>query len=510
MDPNGYDGEALSGDLEVSQGALEALLAQRKIDEALRYVTLNAAARRYAEAWRDPDIRTVLFIAPNAVGKTFSTVTLIGWTIWPETAPEWFSKLAKIKFEYFPKSIRLCSTAQEVSEAGSLQLAIRKLWPKGRYSSEKMRKPFPSLFQTDNGWTMDVMTYDQDKSEFEGGDRGLVVFNEPPPEEIYTACIARTRMGGMMVFPGTPLYNSAWIKDKLVDKAIGDKAVALVGGDIEEACKDHSPNGHLRHSEIVRLMTSYDMDEYDARVKGKFMHLSGVIYRTFGPDFVAKRPIPGDPNGLAFMVIDPAGFNKPYAIIWGQVTTNPMNAIRIHAEWPDGSAGPASFFENMKEPGMKLEDYVSLISRVEDRLGFKKEKVHRILDRRFGHNRDITSGLSLRERFDDYGLYFADSYNVPEKQPELQTGVMAVKNYLKVDPVTKSPYFQLDPTCINTRRAFERWSVDPTTQKPKDDVWKNFMDVVRYACAANLTVDMTSSDESWNENRAVSWGTRGR
>ncbi len=502
------DGEALPGDENPDVSGLEQFLADRRKNEALRYVELNAATRRYANAWCHPDVRTVLFIAPNAVGKTYATVTFMGWTIWPETAPDWFRILTVSKFGGFPKAIRLCSTAQEVSESGSLQLAIKKLWPKGRYTSEKMRKPFPSQFKTDTGWTMDVMTYDQSKDEFEGGDRGLVVFNEPPPEEIYTACIARTRMGGLMVFPGTPLYNSAWIKDKLVDKAHGDKTMAVIGGDIEEACKDHSPGGHLKHTEIVRLMSSYDMDEYDARVKGKFMHLSGVIYRTFGPQFVAQKTLPRDPNGLAFMVIDPAGFNKPYAIIWGQVVTAPMNGIRILAEWPDGSAGPQSFFENMKEPGMKLEDYVGLIGRIEDRLGFKKEKVHRILDRRFGHNRDITSGLSLRERFDDYGFYFSDSYNVPEKQPEVATGVMAVKNYLKLDADTKQPFIHLDPSCVNTRRAFERWSVDPNTQKPKDDVWKNFMDVVRYACAANMTVDMAESDATWNEVKVPQWGMR--
>ncbi len=487
---------------------LQRLLEWRKENEQCRYVKFNDCVMRYAKAWTDPEIRTVLFIAPNAVGKTFATVTLMAWTIWPETAPEWCSGILKGKFSSFPKHIRLCSTAQEVSESGSLQLAIKKLWPKGRFTSEKQRKPFPSLFKTDNGWTMEIMTYDQDKKEFEGGDRGVIVFNEPPPENIYTACIARTRMGGLMAFPGTPLYDSAWIKDRLVDKGMNDKATAVIGGELEEACKDHSPNGHLQHAEIDRLKSSYDMDEYDARVKGKFMHLSGVISRTFGPDFVSKRAIPQDPYGLAFQVIDPAGFNKPYAIIWGQIVSNPKDAIRIIAEWPDGSRGPDQYFEHMKEPGMKLEDYIRLIEEVEQRLGFKKEKVHRILDRRFGHNRDITSGLSLRERFDEYGYYFHDSYNVPEKQPELQTGIMAVKNYLKIDEMTGSPCLLLDPSCVNTRRAFERWSVDPQTQKPKDDVWKNFMDVVRYAAAANLSCDQSEPDTVWNALKAPSWGVR--
>ncbi len=85
---------------------------------------------------------------------------------------------------------------------------------------------------------------------------------------------------------------------------------------------------------------------------------------------------------------------------------------------------------------------------------------------------------------------------------------MAVKNYLKIDEMTGSPCLLLDPSCVNTRRAFERWSVDPQTQKPKDDVWKNFMDVVRYAAAANLSCDQSEPDTVWNALKAPSWGVR--
>ena len=54
--------------------------------------------------------------------------------------------------------------------------------------------------------------------------------NEPPPEEIYKRCVARTRGTGKLAFPLTPLTDAAWIKDKLYDRADGKRIVAVVVG----------------------------------------------------------------------------------------------------------------------------------------------------------------------------------------------------------------------------------------------------------------------------------------
>ena len=493
-------------DLDALAEVAELELARRKAEEPLRYVQLNPCTRRYAEAWTDPLKRTVLFIAPNAVGKTYTTVALVGWLMWPDLAPFWFSERMLKKWGQWPKQIRLVSTAEEVAESGSFQAAVKKLWPSKRYTSEKQRKPYPSLFKTDTGFVLDVMTYDQAESEFEGGDRGLIIFNEPPPKPIYSACVARTRMGGMMVFPGTPLYDAAWIKDDLVDKAIQDDSISVIGGELEEACADHSPGGHLPHKEIVRLMNSYDPEQYEARVHGKFMHLSGVIYKSFTRDKYTSKSIPPAQIYTPFQIIDPAGFQKPFSIIWGQVVMDPPHGLRILREWPNGSAGPQFLFENMKDPSMKVEDYAKVFEEVEHSLGFVKDNVTRILDRRYGHVRDNADGKCLREHFADYGYYFTDSYSVPEKIPELRTGVAAVKNYLKLDERTKVPYLVIDQSCLNTIRALERWAVDPKTMKPKDDVWKNFADVVRYLCAAGLQYETRVSDTEWNTAEGPSWG----
>src|SRR5260221_3270070 len=498
-------------DLDYLAESLKEEKSRRLSQEALRYVKLNEANKRYAKEWSDPEKTIIIYPASNNIGKTLTTVTLLGWTIWPQfipsdpkaNLPENFKENILKKLKLIDHSFRVVSTTEEAGKGGSIQRFIKLLWPTDLYKPEKNRKAFESYFEMD-GWLGDVMTYDQEAKEFEGATRGIIIYNEPPPEEVRKACLFRTRMGGFEAFPMTPLTNSAWIKDKLVDRAATDKKIAVVVGDMEEACQEHGVNGHLSHKRIQELIAQMDPDEKDARAHGKFMHLSGLIFKQFSREkFMSKVPFKYDPLGYPFQVIDPGGWNKPYAIIWGQIVNNPKNGMQILREWPDGSLGPNSYFENLKEPNMTDRDDCNLSEKVERELGFEKGKVHRILDKRFGHVQDSTEGRSLRDRFADREYYFTDSYKVPEKMPELQTGVQAIKNYLKTCPASKLPYLCLDPRCINVARAFERWSLHPHTQKPNDDVWKNLIDTERYAAEADL---ICTIPETWDNSSQPSWG----
>ena len=486
---------------EATKSALRAEQIRRKGEEPLRFVEFNDCVRRFADEWINPKIRTLVFRAPNAVGKTWGVVTCIGWTIWPKLSPKWFRDHLLYKWQTFPKSIRLVSTAEEVSMSGSIQEAIKVLWPKKLYEAEKVRKPFFSFFQTSTEFTMDIMTIEQAPSEFEGATRGLIVFNEPPPKPIYTASVARTRMGGMIAFSMTPLYEGAYIKDDIVDEAPNNPSIIEVTGTLEEACKDHSPRGHLRHVEIERLANSYDPDEVASRVHGEYMHLSGRIFKSFSRNlFVSKVPLRAQPLALKFQIIDPAGYNKPFAIIWGQIVMAPIHGIQILAEWPDGSLGKKFYFEHLKDPLMTTKDYTKMFTERERDLKFLKDDVHRILDKRFGKNKDVTSGESLGQNFGNLGYYYFPSYSISDRDSELKTGITAVKDYLLVDPISKLPKLIIDPSCVNTIRAMERWTINPKTNKPHDDVWKNFCDVIRYLCAAHLETFTRIDTNAWNEN----------
>lgn len=475
---------------------------RRRAEEPLRYVKFNPACERYADEWANLDRLIILFLASNAIGKSWSTATLLGWTIWPEMAPPRWRASLEARGNQIHNSFRICSTPAEIGEQGTLQNAIKDLWPKGRYESQKNKKAYDSLFKTDTGWMGDVMSYEQDAKEFEGATRGLIIYNEPPPRPIRKACVYRTRMGGMEVFPATPLADAAWIKDELVDEAPNRKEIALVGGRMEEACKEHSPNGHLAHERIEFLISEMDEDERPAREQGAFMHLSGVILKRFDRRVhMAQTTIPVQPLAPKFQVIDPGGFNKPFFIIWGQVVASPLHGLQILREWPPGSQGKEWLFEKMKQPKMTVADYAKMFKEVEDQLGFVKDDVHRIMDRRFGNNPDLTAGRSLAQEFgEDHDYVFNDSYTVPEKNPEIKTGITNINNYLAIDPLTNAPRMLLDPTCVNTARACERWALDPKTQKPKDDVWKNGVDVVRYVCSANLLYFLREPDDAWNRD----------
>lgn len=489
---------------------LKEELARRKVAEPLRYMEVNPAVERYLKAWANPIKSIVIFPASNAIGKSWGTIIGLGWSIWPDLAPDWFRIPWMKKMVQAPidKSFRICSTPQEVSVLGSLQEGIKALWPQDRYTAENNRKPFPSVFRTDTGWVGDAMSYEQHPDEFEGGTRGIIIYNEPPPKDIRQRCVSRTRMGGMEGFPMTPLANAAWINDDLITR-VDDPAIEVVGGEMEEACKEHSRNGHLPHARIQAMMKEMDPDELEARTKGKFLHLAGLILRGFSRQLhVSKERIPTDPLAPCVQVIDPGGFNKPFAVIWAQVVANPMHGLRILREWPDGSQGPEHFFENIRRPELNIEKYASLFDEIERDLKFPKADVHRIMDRRFGANKDLTAGRDLMDRFGDYGYFFNDSYKVAEKNSEIKTGIENIRQYFRVDPLSNIPFLQVSPNCVNLIRAVERWALDPKTFKPKDDVWKNMCDTLRYLASAGLEYFIREPDQVWNADisQGPAWG----
>ncbi len=136
------------------------------------------------------------------------------------------------------------------------------------------------------------MTYEQDPREFEGVTPGWAWFDEPPPEHIFKATVARMRRGGVIFITATPLAGSAYLYDAFATgnykvvmegeggtKAVYERKVGYVEADIESACKQHGVRGHLEHSDIVNLIAEYSEDERQARIYGKFQHLIGLVFK---------------------------------------------------------------------------------------------------------------------------------------------------------------------------------------------------------------------------------------
>ena len=169
-------------------------------------------------------------------------------------------------------------------------------FPQGRYKATKGNKKFKSQWKTDTGWNFDLMTYEQDAMEFEGVTLGWAWFDEPPPEAIFKATVARMRKGGIIFIGATPLAGSAYMYDafaqgkyevQISSQQNGamvsyTRKVAYIEADIESACKTHGIRGHLNHSDIENIIAEYSEDEKQARIYGKFQHLVGMIFKKLG------------------------------------------------------------------------------------------------------------------------------------------------------------------------------------------------------------------------------------
>ena len=474
----------------LEKNAIYLEMARRRRDEALRYFRPNGGQQRWIDEISRPGAFIVVNGSGNGGGKSYGLIAAFGAIMWPALAAPCFATPAFQSFTY-PKRARIISTPKEVEEVGSLQTAIKEMWPRGRHTAIRKGKSYPSQFDTDTGWIVDVMTYEQDESEFAGPNIGLLGFNEPPPEPIYRESIARTRKGGIILMAMTSLNENPWVVDGILGKADGDK-IRVVFSDIEDNCKQHGTNGHLEHAQIERILEQYDPDERDARKTGRPLSLSGAIWKGFSREVhVAKEPIVPPSEGVAhFQVVDPA-IGKPMAVIWAYVDAT--GVIHIYDEHPEAQ------FEGSKDNGWTVTDYARMFQAREG-----KRDIDRILDRHFGNVRRTLGGLTLKQEFAQAGISFRDSYAMDE---EVETGILKVKEYLRYDktkPIDalNRPRLIVSPTCQNTIKAMERWSRNPKTAKPQED-FKDFADCVRYLVMAEPMVEKA---RDWNSRKIVTWG----
>lgn len=191
--------------------------AFRLMHEKFRYYEPNGACEQYiAEVGSDKRLVT-LFSAANGVGKTAASVNILANIMYGKDNLDnhWFDHPLYREWPY-PKRGRIVSEAANIEK--NVIPSLEEWLPLGRYKAQKGTKSFLSKWETDNGWSFDIMTNDQDPAQFEGPTLGWIWCDEPPTETIYKACISRLRSGGVMFISATPLNGSAWMYDTIVAK----------------------------------------------------------------------------------------------------------------------------------------------------------------------------------------------------------------------------------------------------------------------------------------------------
>lgn len=244
----------------------------------------------------------------------------------------------------------------------------------------------------------------------------------------------------------------------------------IVYADIESCCIEHGVNGYLPHEDIEKKIREYDEEEKEARISGKPIHLSGLVFKTFNRQTHVVDPFDIPDDWTRYCIIDPHD-RKPFMCTWGCVS--PTGKLFIYDEWPSEA------FHKIKSSSLVVGDYVTLIREKE-----RGQRIHdRIIDARFGKKVSSQTGRSIRDMFDDAGMYFHDSYL--DNGGSVDQGHQAVREVLKIGS-DGTPTLRVFSSCQNVVHAFLHYCWDDfkgnekaPKEKPKD-VNKDPIDCVRY------------------------------
>lgn len=428
-----------------------------------------------------------VFSAANWSGKTCTGIIKLAASIWP--SPNVF--LSHLRFR-FPKNSQGRIVSSHTSIDQMIVPEIHKWFPKTRYTSTKGTRSFESRFKTDTGVTFDLMTYDQDPREFESVKLDFVLFDEPPPYRIFNATVARMKPNGIIFIVMTPLSEAAYLFDRISNPwTEHSKSWGTVYADIESACITHGVNGYLPHATIEQKMAEYSPEEREARISGRPMHLSGLVYKTFSRPVHVIPPIPIPSDATIYNVCDPHD-RKPYALGWYFVT--PQEKAYCFDEYPNEP------FHNLKSSRLTVADYAQIIRAKEAEHRLTDRPITRIIDARFAPKPSAQTGTTVRDMFDSHGLHFLNSYT--DNGGSIAQGHDLVRNWLQLKADGK-PSLQIFDTCFNHIYGFEHYTYDdylhPEEQGVREkvkDVHKDFMDLVRYFLGDDPRCYVTPTDAS--------------
>lgn len=419
---------------EKNQSLLKRLKAEKlyrlKYEKYRDYVP-NGKSEVFIRMVGSGDTFISLFSAANGVGKTAVGANILAHLMFPCNNPYFQYKLFR-KFPFLKRG-RIVTDPTTVKSTTINEL--KKWFPKDRYRTNKQGKNYEYFWETDTGWDFDVMTYDQNIKEFESVTLGWAWFDEPPPEAIFKATVSRMRRGGIIFITATPLTGSAWMYDQiLINPVEGQRD--FVEADVEANCKQHGVRGILEHEHIEKMIAEYSEEDKQARVKGKFQHLTGLVHKTFNRKIHVIPPF--DVNYKDFSVIERLDPHPRVndAVLWMATDKNGTKYV-IDELWGDWSTE-------------------ELVRRIK-----KKASDYRVIDRRadpwiFNETKHMNATEnSLSKRLDSLGLKYLPA---SKKRSQAIRRVDDSLKYVERNGVMiRPPELYVFDTCERTIWEFEHW-----------------------------------------------------
>ena len=199
---------------EIPTESLIRSLVIRHKQNPHKYYIPNGKVEEFIKMVGSDKVFVSLFSAANGVGKTAAGCNILAHILFGQSGNKYFDDLPLFTKWSYPRRGRIVSDPTTITQ--TLIPEIKKWLPPNRYRISKSGKNYEYNWLADTGFKFDVMTYEQDISEFESATLGFCWFDEPPPYAIYKATVARMRKGGIIFITATPLKGSAWMYDAFV------------------------------------------------------------------------------------------------------------------------------------------------------------------------------------------------------------------------------------------------------------------------------------------------------
>lgn len=173
------------------------------------------------------------------------------------------------------------------------------------------------ILTLNNGSTCDFLTYEQDKNKHSGTSRHFVWFDEEPTEDVFNEDLARlVDTDGDWYLTLTPLAGLTHLYYTYYEPI-------MINGDIMPSTEiflvDSRENPHIKAEALEELFANMSSEERDARLTGRFLTFSGLIYPEFNDEHIIPPINPDEvKEQLIILGMDHGGTN-PTAWLWGAV-----------------------------------------------------------------------------------------------------------------------------------------------------------------------------------------------
>lgn len=348
--------------------------------------------------------------------------------------------------------------------------------------------------------TIQCLSYDQDLTAFAGSSMHKIIHDELPPSDLYRENQLRTMdVRGQIITAftppdeaGTSRADVSWFFDHVYEPGLPGPHQHP---DIETVVIHTEQNTMLRAEDVAAIAARLTEEQQEVRLKGRFIHLSGVIFNTFTKVpclwcFRCSRrtlPIGGvcpkcDSDDLEEYchVIDPFEIPGNWPVL--QIG-DPHPRKDDELGWFAISPADEVYQCGELNVGGTAQEVKRAIDDWETSRRFGAQIVKRLGDPNILTQSDDRSarGQTLRSLYDRAGLRYDLAID------DINTGIQNVNERLIPDRLTRRPRWFVFNTCPRAIQAATHWSWDEyvrtAERDPKErprDKWKDPMDLWRY------------------------------